>query len=124
MYKKAKILFFCTIFVASAIFCQKPNNFLTHYSATKFLFLHQKNNLNRNFYKNEIVVLGESEKLKAITNSMPFIVSSNYYSCNFSFFCKQELRFEKSTKIPLRFRLGSLQYNDYLEKKPNAIINY
>jgi hypothetical protein len=47
-------------------------------------------------------------------------VSKDFYSNQLSFFCRTELKFEKATSIPLRFRLGSLAYTDYLEKKPNA----
>jgi hypothetical protein len=30
------------------------------------------------------------------------------------------LKFESVTKIPFRFRIGSLQYNDWMEGKKNA----
>ena len=46
--------------------------------------------------------------------------ANGYYDQPVSFFCIQEAKFEKATSIPLRLRLGSLAYTDYLEKKPNA----
>ncbi len=42
---------------------------------------------------------------------------SNLYTQHLGFFCEKEWEIEKSSRIPLRFRLGSLQYCDYLEGK-------
>jgi hypothetical protein len=44
-------------------------------------------------------------------------LADDYYSCHFGFFCKKELEFEKTTHIPLRFRLGSLEQCNALEGK-------
>ena len=46
----------------------------------------------------------------------PFSYSDNYIK-NLGFFCKKELLFEKATKIPFRFRLGSIDYCDRMEGK-------
>ena len=56
---------------------------------------------------------------KNISPSM--LISPFFYSDHLSFFCRQEIKFEKATKIPFKFRLGSVQYVDYLERKPNAV---
>jgi hypothetical protein len=45
---------------------------------------------------------------------------SNYYYNNLGFFCSKELQLEKVTKIPFRFRLGSVQYTDQMEGKNRA----
>jgi hypothetical protein len=45
------------------------------------------------------------------------LVSEDFITSKYSFFCKEELKFEKATKIPLRFRLGSLEQCNYYEGK-------
>ncbi len=51
---------------------------------------------------------------------IPTVLPADFYCSQLGFFCKKEWKFESVTKIPLRFRLGSLQYNDWLEGKKNA----
>ena len=45
------------------------------------------------------------------------VLPGDYYTQHFGFFCKRELALEKATKIPFRFRLGSLQQCNMLEGK-------
>lgn len=44
-------------------------------------------------------------------------IPQNYYTQHFGIMCKQELAIEKMTKVPFRFRLGSLEQCNYLEGK-------
>lgn len=46
-------------------------------------------------------------------------LSYNYYN-SLGAACKAELKLEKATSIPFRFRLGSLAQTDYMEQKPHA----
>ncbi len=40
---------------------------------------------------------------------------ASYYVRNLGFFCKQELKLDKVTGVPVRFRLGSKEYVDRME---------
>lgn len=48
------------------------------------------------------------------------VVPQNFYKQSLPLSCKGELQMQKLTSLPLYFRLGSKDYVDYLEKKPNA----
>lgn len=44
----------------------------------------------------------------------------NFYTQHLSFFCKKEDQLQQRTGLNLFFRLGTKDYVDYLEQKPNA----
>lgn len=48
---------------------------------------------------------------------VPQTVPANFSTCEYGFFCKEELKMEKVTKLPIRIRLGSLQQCNYYEGK-------
>ena len=55
---------------------------------------------------------------QSVELSRPFaVIAPNYYTQHLGIMCKKELALEKVTKIPFRFRLGSLQHCNYLEGK-------
>jgi hypothetical protein len=47
------------------------------------------------------------------------ILPPDYYSSHTGFFCKKELQIQKAIKLPISFRLGSLDYCDRMEGKHN-----
>jgi len=48
------------------------------------------------------------------------LLPQNFYNQHLSFFCKKEVQIQKLTSLPLFIRLGSKEYVDYLERKPNS----
>lgn len=55
----------------------------------------------------------------SVLNHTPPVQSipSDYYTRHFGFFCDKELKVEKLTGVPLRFRMGSLESCNRLEGK-------
>ncbi len=45
------------------------------------------------------------------------MIRADFYTQQLGFFCKKEWQLEKTIHLPLRFRLGSLEYCNYLEGK-------
>jgi hypothetical protein len=70
-----------------------------------------------NFSEHLVTRLDPLERASTPSYKVPGTIQPDFYTRNFGFFCDKELRLEKSTKIPLKFRLGSLDYCNKLEGK-------
>ena len=101
MKKKREIFIFCMIFVANSGAAQQ--NMLQ--SPTVKGFTPGTSALTFPMY---------------IKNVEKTIVDPRFYINNLGFFCKQELKFQAVTRVPIKFRLGSVQYCDRMEGKKNA----
>ena len=101
MNKKGKFFIFCMIFVANTAFAQQLS---LQPASTKGFSKIYPAPFSTTFYH-------DGEKAG---------VSPKFYVNNLGFFCKQELKLQAVTKLPLFFRLGSLQYCDRMEGKINA----
>jgi len=101
MKDKRKFLFFCMIFVANCAFSQSSTLQPTAFRSFRPSLLFTGTNYFRQDFKKSVV-------------------SAKFYTKNIGFFCRQEMKLEAVTKIPLKFRLGSVQYCDWIEGKKGS----
>lgn len=130
LQRKFLTLVVCVFLCSGEIFSQQKNvekipvitgNFLNMMtiSSPKQAFLTTKKFFNNGSGKADSNCSGSLSKPNYIKYYFNPVVQ-NYYITQLGFFCRKELQIEKATTLPLRFRLGSLAYTDYMEKKPNA----
>ena len=100
MKSKFIILLFCAGIVSVSAFCQMAP------------IIFKTNGLNK--------IKADSAAISNNFVAVSMLVTPNFYHRNLAFFCRQEIKFEKTTKIPFKFRLGSVQQVDYLEGKNTA----
>ena len=82
---------------------------------------------NANAQYTEVKSLQKKSEFRALTFGSEFrmpgkliVIPANFYTSKFGFFCQQELKLEKITTIPFKFRLGSVAAVDRMEGKPNS----
>ena len=101
MKKKGKILFFCMIFVTGNVSAQQ--NQLQSNTAKAFI---------SSYYK-----VGVPFNVQTVNKPL---LDPRFYVNNMGFFCKQELKLQRLTLLPVKFRLGSVSYCNRMEGKLNA----
>jgi hypothetical protein len=127
MNGNAKILFFCMIFVGGAAFGQnntkKSTLIYPPYTVKLMLASANKTSLIDKSLWNirpSLITNPNNFFVQVYKENGGAVIRPDFYTQQFGFFCKKELQLEKITKVPFKFRLGSVQQCDWLEGKRNA----
>lgn len=73
----------------------------------------------QDFYPLPIASIAEMPASKPIP---AFQLPGQFYTKCLGFFCRQELKIDQTSPVLFRFRLGSVDYVNWMEQKPNAML--
>ncbi len=110
-----KICLLINLFVCTSALCQDR-----HWSPVKekrILFGETGDTLGLN----QSLLPATSVAVKQLRTSIQILPQQFYYN-SIGFFCKKELQLEKSVKLPLKIRLGSVGYTDKMEGKGQSLM--
>jgi len=119
--RRYQIVVVLLLMLPAKIFCQQQMPLFAQKTPHLFQIFAQLDKGNQHDYQQALSL--KTVPSKVSTSSLR-IVSPDFYINHFGFFCRQELRLEKETYIPLRFRLGSLMYVNRMEGKDKTIVDY
>ncbi|MDE3184927.1 MAG: hypothetical protein KGM16_16065 [Bacteroidota bacterium] len=121
------ILFFILTDFSYAQYAKEPvitakkNSLKNNFLSFRTVISPDSKNVFLTFYKpNSGYLLHQSQTVHPIENfnaTYSSIIPGDFATCDYGFFCRQELKIEKTTNIPIRFRLGSLAQCNYYEGK-------
>ncbi len=100
--RKYKVTFLFLLLYGSTLLAQKNVGISLD---NKALYIFKNKNIVKKTFKNS--------KLSTSVPSIPLAYDYN----KLGFFCKLEVRCDKQNTAPIRFRLGSLEYANFLEGK-------
>ena len=116
---KRKISFIVAVFLTVFVVCARAQQTFS-FSEKKYLKLELKKDFPAALMTPSIFFANNpiNKKIDLIQPiNATTILDGDFYVQHLGFFCSKEYKLEKTTHIPLRFRLGSLEYCNYLEGK-------
>jgi hypothetical protein len=78
----------------------------------------------KNFFHTSRLTVPFDQSSEKMYKIMPVVLTPvpiSFYSTHIGFICQQESKLEKWSPVPFRFRLGSPEYVNWMEQKPNAV---